>query len=113
MLLRQRPIALITNTHIRRLMQARAATLQLQRGPNHLAKSLAVLSYGKAERPKRSKGSLRGRDRAPHEFGRARNWETGDRKLEKYAEGRGRSRGGVVVFTVVEKAARLVCLRLA
>jgi hypothetical protein len=36
----------------------------------------------------------------------------GDGKLEKGAEGRGRSRGRVV-FMVVEKAARLVRLRLA
>jgi hypothetical protein len=46
-------------------------------------------------------------DRAAHKFSRARNREAGDRKLEKEAE------GGRAVFVVVEKAARLVRLRLA
>jgi hypothetical protein len=47
-----------------------------------------------------------------HEFGRARNWEAGDGKLEKDAEGRGRSRGGRAVFMVIEKAARPMHARL-
>jgi hypothetical protein len=39
----------LTHTHThntRRPIQAGAATLQLQRGPNHLAKTLAARSYG-------------------------------------------------------------------
>ena len=43
-----------------------------------------------------------------NELGRVRKPGTGDRKLEKDAEGRGRSREGRAVFMVVEKAARLV-----
>jgi len=49
-----------------------------------------------------------GMDRAMNELGRVRKPGTGDRKLEKDAEGRGRSREGRAVFMVVEKAARLV-----
>jgi len=47
-------------------------------------------------RPNGSKGlgTLGGRDRISHELGRERNRERGDRKLEKDAERRGRSRGG-------------------
>jgi len=56
---------------------------------------------------------LGGRNRAAHEFGRARNWEAGYGKLEKDAKGRGKSRRRMAVFMVVEKAARLVRPRLA
>jgi hypothetical protein len=39
-------------------------------------------------------------------LGRVRKPGTGDRKLEKDAEGRGRSRGGRAVFMVVEKSSK-------
>jgi len=55
-------------------------------------------------RPNGSKeglGTLGRRDRAAHELARVRKPGTGDRKLEKDAEGRGRR----AVFMVVEKAA--------
>jgi len=74
-------------------MQAGAATSQLQRGPNHLAKE--------------GLGTLGGRGRAAHELGRVRKPGTGDRKLEKDAGEEQRA-----VFMVVEKAARLVRARL-
>jgi hypothetical protein len=84
-------------------MQAGAATSQLQRGPNYLVKTLAVLSYGEAEwlkggsRDPRWEGSSVALIRPSEETG------NGDRKLEKDAEGKGRSRGGRAVFMVVEK----------
>src|SRR5277367_1427375 len=48
----------------------------------------------KANGPKEGLGTPGGRDRAAHELGRARKPGTGDRKLEKDAEGGGRRRGG-------------------
>jgi hypothetical protein len=55
--------------------------------------ALAALSYGEAERLKGGSRDPRWRDRIAHELGRARYWETGGRKLEKDAEGRGRGEG--------------------
>jgi hypothetical protein len=80
-----------------RNLQRALQGVKLQRGPNHLAKSLAVLSCG--ERPNGSKeglGTLGGRGRKAYELGRARKPGAGERKLEKNAEGRGRNgeRGG-------------------
>jgi hypothetical protein len=66
-------------------------------------------------RPNGSKeglGTLGRRDRAAHELGQVRKPGTSDRKLEKDAEGRGTSRGGRAVFTVVKKAARPLHARL-
>jgi hypothetical protein len=70
-----------------------------------------VLGCCEAEHPKRRfRHPWVGGDRVAHEFGRARNRETGHRKLEKDAE---EGKGGRAVFMVIEKAARLVRLRLA
>jgi hypothetical protein len=44
--------------------------------------------------PKGGLGTPSERDRAAHELGGASKPETGDRKLEKDAEGKGRSGGG-------------------
>jgi hypothetical protein len=51
-------------------------------------------------------GTLGGWERAARELGRVRKPGTGDRKLEKDAEGRGRSRGGRAVFMVVEQSGK-------
>jgi hypothetical protein len=72
----------------------------------------AALNYSEAERLKEESRAPRREGRIVHELGRARNRGAGDRKLEKDAEGRGRSRWGESVFMVVEKAARPVRVRL-
>jgi len=55
---------------------------------------LQNLATARPNGSKEGPGTLGGRDQAAHELGQVRKPGTGDRKFEKDAEGRGRSRGG-------------------
>jgi hypothetical protein len=95
---------MITNRHTYwHVMQAGAATSQLQREPNHLAKTIVVLSCGEAERPKVKGpwvGGIERRKNWPERgtgSGRQKSWK-------RTQEEEGGAEGGRAVFMVVEKS---------
>jgi len=87
---------MITNTHTWRFMQAGATTSKLQ--PGHWQKPSRSSAAARPNGPREGPGTPGGRDRAAHELGRVRKPGTGNRKLEKDAE------GGRTVFMVAEKS---------
>jgi hypothetical protein len=87
---------MITNTHTWRFVQAGATTSKLQ--PGHWQKPSRSSAAARPNGPREGPGTPGGRDRAARELGRARKPGTGNRKLEKDAE------GGRAVFMVAEKS---------